>query len=68
MVDFKREPWPRVSEPAKDLVRRMLDPNPLTRFTAAQVLGKPHYHLFLLHNGLRMLPLYDCYLFGKIES
>ncbi|KAG8098703.1 hypothetical protein GUJ93_ZPchr0013g34092 [Zizania palustris] len=30
VVDFKKEPWPRVSEPAKDLVRRMLDPNPIT--------------------------------------
>ncbi|CAD6207231.1 unnamed protein product [Miscanthus lutarioriparius] len=44
VVDFKREPWPRVSEPAKDLVRRMLDPNPLTRFTAAQVLEHPWLH------------------------
>jgi serine/threonine protein kinase len=44
VVDFKREPWPRVSEPAKDLVKRMLDPNPLTRLTAAQVLGE-HYHI-----------------------
>ncbi|GJM97003.1 hypothetical protein PR202_ga13893 [Eleusine coracana subsp. coracana] len=31
VVDFKRDPWPRVSEPAKDLVRHMLDPNPNTR-------------------------------------
>jgi len=49
VVDFRREPWPRVSEPAKDLVRRMLDPNPNTRFTAAQVLGKHHHHLFRLN-------------------
>lgn len=49
VVDFRREPWPRVSEPAKDLVRRMLDPNPNTRFTAAQVLGKHHHHLFQFH-------------------
>ncbi|XP_051177536.1 calcium-dependent protein kinase 8 [Lolium perenne] len=44
VVDFKREPWPRVSEPAKDLVKRMLDPNPLTRLTAAQVLEHPWLH------------------------
>ncbi|KAF8646174.1 hypothetical protein HU200_065944 [Digitaria exilis] len=44
VVDFRREPWPRVSEPAKDLVRRMLDPNPNTRFTAAQVLEHPWLH------------------------
>uniref|UniRef100_A0ACD5X5M7 Uncharacterized protein n=1 Tax=Avena sativa TaxID=4498 RepID=A0ACD5X5M7_AVESA len=44
VVDFKREPWPRVSEPAKDLVRRMLDPNPMTRLTATQVLEHPWLH------------------------
>uniref|UniRef100_A0A0E0KKJ0 non-specific serine/threonine protein kinase n=1 Tax=Oryza punctata TaxID=4537 RepID=A0A0E0KKJ0_ORYPU len=44
VVDFKREPWPRVSEPAKDLVRRMLDPNPMTRLTAEQVLEHPWLH------------------------
>ncbi|KAL5218988.1 hypothetical protein ABZP36_019672 [Zizania latifolia] len=44
VVDFKREPWPRVSEPAKDLVRQMLDPNPATRLTAEQVLEHPWLH------------------------
>uniref|UniRef100_A0ACD5WF28 Uncharacterized protein n=2 Tax=Avena sativa TaxID=4498 RepID=A0ACD5WF28_AVESA len=44
VVDFKREPWPRLSEPAKDLVRRMLDPNPMTRLTATQVLEHPWLH------------------------
>ena len=28
VVDFKRDPMPRVSEPAKDFVRQTLDPNP----------------------------------------
>uniref|UniRef100_A0A0E0LXH1 Calcium-dependent protein kinase n=1 Tax=Oryza punctata TaxID=4537 RepID=A0A0E0LXH1_ORYPU len=40
-IDFNREPWPRVSGNAKDLVRRMLDPNPSTRLTAKQVLEHP---------------------------
>ncbi|XP_006660341.2 calcium-dependent protein kinase 21-like [Oryza brachyantha] len=40
-IDFGREPWPRVSANAKDLVRRMLDPNPSTRLTAKQVLEHP---------------------------
>ncbi|KAL6661024.1 hypothetical protein ACP70R_000408 [Stipagrostis hirtigluma subsp. patula] len=40
-IDFSREPWPRVSASAKDLVRRMLDPNPSTRLTARQVLEHP---------------------------
>ncbi|KAJ8642619.1 hypothetical protein MRB53_004367 [Persea americana] len=37
-IDFEREPWPRVSENAKDLVKSMLDPNPYSRLTAQEVL------------------------------
>ncbi|KAI4974679.1 hypothetical protein ZWY2020_048286 [Hordeum vulgare] len=40
-LDFNREPWPRVSGNAKDLIRRMLDPDPATRLTAHQVLEHP---------------------------
>jgi calcium-dependent protein kinase len=39
VVDFKREPWPRVSDNAKDLVRGMLNPDPRKRLTAQEVLG-----------------------------
>lgn len=39
VIDFKRDPWPRVSETAKDLVRKMLEPDPKKRLSAAQVLG-----------------------------
>ncbi|KAG8085885.1 hypothetical protein GUJ93_ZPchr0010g9832 [Zizania palustris] len=37
-IDFKREPWPNVSDNAKDLVRQMLQPDPKLRLTAKQVL------------------------------
>lgn len=37
-LDFKRDPWPKISEQAKDLVRQMLEPNPKLRLTAQQVL------------------------------
>uniref|UniRef100_A0A804N481 Calcium-dependent protein kinase 24 n=1 Tax=Zea mays TaxID=4577 RepID=A0A804N481_MAIZE len=40
-IDFQREPWPKVSENAKDLVRKMLDPSPYSRLTAQQVLEHP---------------------------
>jgi calcium-dependent protein kinase len=40
VIDFKREPWPQISESAKSLVRQMLDPDPKKRLTAQQVLGK----------------------------
>ncbi|KAK4407407.1 Calcium-dependent protein kinase [Sesamum angolense] len=28
VIDFKRDPWPKVSNSAKDLVKKMLDPDP----------------------------------------
>jgi len=40
-IDFKRDPWPRVSDNAKDLVRGMLNPDPRRRLTAQQVLDHP---------------------------
>ncbi|MBA0765481.1 hypothetical protein Gotri_014674 [Gossypium trilobum] len=27
-IDFKRDPWPKVSDNAKDLVKKMLNPDP----------------------------------------
>ncbi|KAJ8640904.1 hypothetical protein MRB53_017598 [Persea americana] len=41
VLDFRRDPWPRVSENAKDLVKRMLDPDPKRRLTAQEVLDHP---------------------------
>ncbi|XP_020236052.1 calcium-dependent protein kinase 24 [Cajanus cajan] len=37
-VDFTRDPWPKVSDEAKHLVKRMLDPNPFTRIKVQEVL------------------------------
>ncbi|XP_051120348.1 calcium-dependent protein kinase 8-like [Andrographis paniculata] len=41
VIDFKRDPWPKVSDNAKDLVKKMLHPNPNRRLTAHQVLDHP---------------------------
>ncbi|KAI4386250.1 hypothetical protein MLD38_004196 [Melastoma candidum] len=41
VVDFRRDPWPKVSDLAKDLVKKMLNPNPTSRLTAQQVLDHP---------------------------
>ncbi|XP_052187380.1 calcium-dependent protein kinase 7-like isoform X2 [Diospyros lotus] len=41
VIDFQRDPWPKVSDNAKDLVKRMLDPDPKTRLTAQEVLEHP---------------------------
>ncbi|MCH97175.1 calcium-dependent protein kinase 32-like, partial [Trifolium medium] len=41
VIDFKRKPWPKVSYNAKDLVKKMLDPDPKLRLTAQEVLDHP---------------------------
>ncbi|URD99886.1 calcium-dependent protein kinase [Musa troglodytarum] len=38
VIDFRRDPWPKVSDAAKDLVKRMLDRDPRKRLTAQEVL------------------------------
>ncbi|KEH41584.1 calmodulin-domain kinase CDPK protein [Medicago truncatula] len=41
VIDFKKEPWPKVSDNAKDLIKKMLDPDPKRRLTAQEVLDHP---------------------------
>ncbi|KAG0485506.1 hypothetical protein HPP92_009585 [Vanilla planifolia] len=41
VIDFTRDPWPKVSDSAKDLVKRMLDPDPKRRLSAQGVLDHP---------------------------
>ncbi|VFQ95483.1 unnamed protein product [Cuscuta campestris] len=38
-VDFSSDPWPSISPGAKDLVKKMLNPDPKQRLTAFQVLN-----------------------------
>ncbi|BAT96153.1 calcium-dependent protein kinase 1 [Vigna umbellata] len=40
-LDFSSDPWPNISESAKDLVRKMLARDPRRRLTAHQVLCHP---------------------------
>ncbi|MCD9644042.1 Calcium-dependent protein kinase 20 [Datura stramonium] len=40
-LDFESEPWPTISESAKDLVRKMLVRDPKKRLTAHEVLCHP---------------------------
>jgi serine/threonine protein kinase len=40
-IDFESQPWPSISESAKDLVRKMLTRDPKKRLTSIQVLRKP---------------------------
>lgn len=39
-LDFSSDPWPTISESAKDLVRKMLVRDPRNRITAHEVLCK----------------------------
>ncbi|XP_071706396.1 calcium-dependent protein kinase 24-like [Rutidosis leptorrhynchoides] len=38
-INFRRDPWPRVSEDAKNLVKGMLEPDASKRLNVEQVLG-----------------------------
>ncbi|ESQ31908.1 hypothetical protein EUTSA_v10004083mg [Eutrema salsugineum] len=40
-LDFETNPWPSISESAKDLIKKMLESNPKKRLTAHQVLCHP---------------------------
>ncbi|CAN6807286.1 unnamed protein product [Brassica oleracea] len=40
-IDFERDPWPKVSKEAKQLVKSMLDANPYSRLTVQEVLEHP---------------------------
>ena len=35
--NFKRDPWPKITDEAKDLIKKMLHMDPQARITAAQV-------------------------------
>ncbi|EFJ37455.1 calcium dependent protein kinase 5 [Selaginella moellendorffii] len=40
-IDFESDPWPKISESAKDLIRKMLTRNPRKRLKAQEVLTHP---------------------------
>ncbi|KAJ6697574.1 hypothetical protein OIU85_003901 [Salix viminalis] len=40
-LDFESEPWPSITDSAKDLIRKMLERNPKKRLTAHEVLCHP---------------------------
>ncbi|KAL3621955.1 Calcium-dependent protein kinase 17 [Castilleja foliolosa] len=40
-IDFSSDPWPSISNGAKDLVRKMLNSDPKQRLTAFEVLSHP---------------------------
>ncbi|KAL0758831.1 hypothetical protein Bca101_074981 [Brassica carinata] len=47
-IDFESDPWPVISDSAKDLIRKMLCSNPSERLTAHEVLRHP----WICENGV----------------
>ncbi|XP_059647357.1 calcium-dependent protein kinase 26 isoform X2 [Cornus florida] len=47
-IDFDSDPWPLISDSAKDLIRNMLRSRPSERFTAHEVLSHP----WICENGV----------------
>ncbi|KAG0582634.1 hypothetical protein KC19_3G073900 [Ceratodon purpureus] len=45
---FAADPWPNISDGAKDLIRKMLNPNPKQRITASEVLR----HAWIREDGV----------------
>ncbi|XP_020084244.1 calcium-dependent protein kinase 26 [Ananas comosus] len=48
VIDFDSEPWPVISDSAKDLITKMLNPRPSERLTAHEVLCHP----WICENGV----------------
>lgn len=46
-LDFSSDPWPSISESAKELVRKMLVRDPRKRITAHEILSKFQHSSFL---------------------
>ncbi|XP_024382928.1 calcium-dependent protein kinase 17 [Physcomitrium patens] len=52
-IDFKSDPWPKISDEAKDLVKKMLNSNVKERLTAQEVLNHP----WMQRDGVPDVPL-----------
>ena len=48
-LDFSSDPWPSISEGAKDLVMKMLDKEPSTHISARDILGESSFSLFYFY-------------------
>ena len=70
--DFRRKPWPTVSDSAKDFVRKLLVKNPLARLTAAQALCISFfpilYHLGLLFSNKNNKLLVNIYYAATLSN
>lgn len=63
-MDFKTEPWPKLSEAAKDCVRRLLDQDVPKRATAAQILK----HDWLVKEGVALDIALDSVVLKRLKQ
>jgi len=64
--DFRRKPWPTISNSAKDFVKKLLVKDPRARLTAAQALCKRfdtilnHFVLIFSDLSVRIVDFLGC--------
>ncbi|XP_020574902.1 calcium-dependent protein kinase 26-like [Phalaenopsis equestris] len=63
-IDFVSEPWPIISDSAKDLIRKMLCPHPQDRLTAHQVLCHP----WICENGVAPDQALDSAVLSRLKQ
>lgn len=63
-IDFESDPWPLISESAKDLIRKMLCSQPSERLNAHEVLSMFTFLSFFLL--LDITKLCDCLIADAI--
>jgi serine/threonine protein kinase len=73
-IDFASDPWPSISNSAKDLVKKMLRQDPKERLTAAEILSKYQYPsqplpiLVLLIGVLPSCKVYCRFIFFSVKA
>lgn len=63
-IDFKTDPWPKISEAAKDCVKRLLDQDVTKRATAAQILK----HEWLVKEGVALDIALDSVVLKRLKQ
>ncbi|PNH07749.1 Calcium-dependent protein kinase 17 [Tetrabaena socialis] len=63
-IDFKTDPWPKISEAAKDCVKRLLDQDVTKRATASQILK----HEWLVKEGVALDIALDSVVLKRLKQ
>lgn len=63
-IDFKSDPWPRISDAAKDCVRKLLEQDVSKRTTAAHILK----HEWLMKEGVALDITLDSVVLARMKQ